>query len=261
MNVRKFIAVNAREALRKVKETLGPDAIILSNRGVPGGVEIMAVAARDMAMIVPAADEPVRQNPPRTAAYPEEDGYRVSLSTSAAASHRKAEVAPPPQQPIRPAPAPARPVSRPAPASAPVNASIPRPGSLRQAGLDAPRAPQAAGPVPTVNARPTPAHHAGAEVVPAAVMEEIRALRKIVEQHLAGFAWGESARNEPVKTEVLRQMLDAGFSPQLARELLAELPPEMDAVQAVAWVRGVADRSLLTLHAEQDIIDKGGFMP
>ncbi len=38
MNVRKFIAVNAREALRKVKETLGPDAIILSNRGVPGGV-------------------------------------------------------------------------------------------------------------------------------------------------------------------------------------------------------------------------------
>jgi len=89
-------------------------------------------------------------------------------------------------------------------------------------------------------------------------MEEIRALRKIVEQHLAGFAWGESARNEPVKTEVLRQMLDAGFSPQLARELLAELPPEMDAVQAVAWVRGVADRSLLTLHAEQDIIDKGG---
>jgi flagellar biosynthesis protein FlhF len=53
MNVRKFIAANARDALRKVKETLGNDAIILSNRGVPGGVEIMAVAARDMAMIVP----------------------------------------------------------------------------------------------------------------------------------------------------------------------------------------------------------------
>ena len=45
MNVRKFIAANARDALRKVKETLGNDAIILSNRGVPGGVEIMAVAA------------------------------------------------------------------------------------------------------------------------------------------------------------------------------------------------------------------------
>jgi flagellar biosynthesis protein FlhF len=44
MNVRKFIAANARDALRKVKETLGNDAIILSNRGIPGGVEVMAVA-------------------------------------------------------------------------------------------------------------------------------------------------------------------------------------------------------------------------
>ena len=52
MNVKKFIAASAREALRKVKDTLGSDAIILSNRSVPGGVEIMAVAARDMAMIV-----------------------------------------------------------------------------------------------------------------------------------------------------------------------------------------------------------------
>ena len=62
MNVRKFIAATARDALRKVKETLGPDAIILSNRGIPGGVEIMAVAARDMEMMVPTAE---RQAPPR----------------------------------------------------------------------------------------------------------------------------------------------------------------------------------------------------
>lgn len=47
MNVRKFIAATARDALHKVKELLGPDAIILSNRAIPGGVEIMAVAADD----------------------------------------------------------------------------------------------------------------------------------------------------------------------------------------------------------------------
>ena len=50
MNVRKFIAATAREALHKVKELLGPDAIILSNRAIPGGVEIMAVAAHDAAL-------------------------------------------------------------------------------------------------------------------------------------------------------------------------------------------------------------------
>lgn len=257
MNVRKFIAVNAREALRKVKETLGPDAIILSNRGVPGGVEIMAVAARDMAMIVPPAEETARPRPSRPVVQ-EEDDYHVSLSTPVAAA--RAPEPPPLQQQrvVRPAPAPFSPASRAPAAPAAVNASIPKPASLRQptAETRAPVAP-AAGPVPTVNARPAAARFE-AEVVPAAVMDEIRSLRKIVEQHLAGFAWGETARTEPVKTEVLRQMLDAGFSPQLARELLTDLHPEMDTVQALAWVRGVADRSLLTLNAENDIIDKGG---
>lgn len=90
------------------------------------------------------------------------------------------------------------------------------------------------------------------------VMDEIRSLRKIVEQHLAGFAWGESARSEPVKTEVLRQMLDAGFSPQFARDLLSELPGDMDNVQAMAWVKGAADRSLFTVGSDADIVDRGG---
>ena len=77
MNVRKFVASSARDALRKVKELLGPDAIILSNRAIPGGVEIMAVAASDMEMIVP---------PPGREAAPRSGGdYTVRLSTSSPA--------------------------------------------------------------------------------------------------------------------------------------------------------------------------------
>ena len=89
-------------------------------------------------------------------------------------------------------------------------------------------------------------------------MEEIRSLRRIVERQLAGFAWGEVARSEPVKTEILRQMLDAGFSPRFARELLAELPRELDAAPALAWVRGRAERGMLTIDGETDIVDQGG---
>lgn len=249
MNVRKFIAANARDALRKVKETLGNDAIILSNRGVPGGVEIMAVAARDMAMIVPT---PAVDTPPPAPMRPAEnvtvdDDYRVLLS---AARARVSGGNPVPQ---------AAPAQRPAPAVRPapqVNAGIPRTGALRN--------PELARPQPAATARPAPAatqaapRKSEAEVVPQAVMDEIRSLRKIVEQHLAGFAWGETARSEPVKTEVLRQMLDAGFSPQLARDLLADLPTEMDSIQAMAWVKGAADRSLLTVGSDADIVDRGG---
>jgi flagellar biosynthesis protein FlhF len=206
MNVRKFIAATARDALHKVKELLGPDAIILSNRAIPGGVEIMAVAAADMETIVPP---PLKERPA-------DDDYTVRLSAeqgSAPARPRPAAFAPPPAFAPRPAPQ-----------------------------VERPQAPSAA----------------KAEVVPMEVMEEIRSLRKMFEQHLAGAAWGETARTEPIKTEILRQMLDAGFSPRYARELLAALPREFNAAQALAWVKSAADRSLLTINGENDIVDRGG---
>lgn len=226
MNVRKFIAATARDALRKVKETLGPDAIILSNRGIPGGVEIMAVAAVDMAMIVPA---PVRD------ASPSVDDYTVSLST------------------------PAQQLNVPKPVPAPETRPVAKSPVLPVTQTTRPLPPLAPRPAPKMDLPPKSATaKTEAEVVPAAVMDEIRSLRRIVEQHLAGFAWGEATRSEPVKTEVLRQMLDSGFSPQFSRELLEDLPRELDASQALAWVKGGADRSLRTINAEHDIVDRGG---
>lgn len=268
MNVRKFIAANARDALRKVKETLGNDAIILSNRGIPGGVEIMAVAARDMAMIVPTQVADTTP-PPRRQPTPEtEDDYRVSLSTA------RAQLTQREQSPVQTQPAAVARPFVPPPAAAPrsagtVNAGIPRTGSLRNLEMARPQQstvamPQSQAPnvpsqpVPRAETQATPPRRTEAEVVPMAVMEEIRSLRKIVEQHLAGFAWGEAGRSEPVKTDVLRQMLDAGFSPQFARDLLVDLPLEMNGLEAMAWVKGAADRSLFTIGNEGDIVDRGG---
>jgi flagellar biosynthesis protein FlhF len=47
MNVKKFTATTSREALRKVRERLGPEAVIISNRSVEGRVEILALAIED----------------------------------------------------------------------------------------------------------------------------------------------------------------------------------------------------------------------
>ncbi|MFA6121527.1 MAG: flagellar biosynthesis protein FlhF [Sideroxydans sp.] len=49
MNARKFIAVNSREALKLVRIELGEDAVILSNRKVNEGVEIVAMAGTELA--------------------------------------------------------------------------------------------------------------------------------------------------------------------------------------------------------------------
>ncbi|PKO88222.1 MAG: flagellar biosynthesis protein FlhF [Betaproteobacteria bacterium HGW-Betaproteobacteria-12] len=263
MNVKKFIAANPRDALRKVKETLGNDAIILSNRGIPGGVEIMAVAARDMAMIAPTTVADMPSQAERRPAHADgDDDYRVSLSSARAQASQPASRHAIPG--LLPSATPRQPASAAAPAPRPaamVNAGIPKNNALRN--LDAGR-PQPAPMMPPTAAAPRPAPvseapaRRPAEVVPMEVMDEIRSLRKIVEQHLAGFAWGESARSEPVKTEVLRQMLDAGFSPQFARDLLCDLPGEMDGIQAMAWVKGAADRSLFTVGSDADIVDRGG---
>ncbi|MDS4016184.1 MAG: flagellar biosynthesis protein FlhF [Candidatus Accumulibacter sp.] len=233
MNVRKFIAATARDALRKVKETLGPDAIILSNRGIPGGVEIMAVAARDMEMMVATPERPTPVRRPEVSAHrPEPPAVAPALPEAA-------------RPPVVAASPPTRFAASPpnAPSSVPA-----RSAALAQR-------PQASD-----EARPEAgsAGKAEADVVPAAVVDEIRALRRIVEHHLAGFAYGDQARAEPVKTEMLRQMLDAGFSPQFARELLAGLPRELEASSALAWVKGSADQCMLTISSDTDVVDRGG---
>jgi len=54
MKVKKFLAGTSREALRQVRHELGPDAVILANRQVADGVEIMALAGADIACLVAA---------------------------------------------------------------------------------------------------------------------------------------------------------------------------------------------------------------
>ena len=48
MKVKRYIASTSKEALRQVKEELGDDAVILSNRKTKNGVEIMALADAEM---------------------------------------------------------------------------------------------------------------------------------------------------------------------------------------------------------------------
>jgi flagellar biosynthesis protein FlhF len=72
MNVKKFTAPTSREALRKVRDALGPDAVILSNRPVDGEVEILALASDDAASVAaPAPDTEMAQPRPSLQVPPE----------------------------------------------------------------------------------------------------------------------------------------------------------------------------------------------
>jgi flagellar biosynthesis protein FlhF len=70
MDMKRFIGPDMRTTLRMVREQLGPDAVILSNRRVAGGIEITAgdgadfgVAAAATAAVPPSREPPAAQAP------------------------------------------------------------------------------------------------------------------------------------------------------------------------------------------------------
>ncbi|CAB5079988.1 flagellar biosynthesis regulator FlhF [Burkholderia cenocepacia] len=59
MNIRKFTGATSRDALRLVREALGADAVVLSNRTLDdGSIEIVALADSDLAAVAPPAARP-----------------------------------------------------------------------------------------------------------------------------------------------------------------------------------------------------------
>jgi flagellar biosynthesis protein FlhF len=219
MNVRKFIAATARDALRKVKETLGPDAIILSNRGIPGGVEIMAVAARDMEMIVPTPEREPHLAARNTVGC-------IARCIARCIAHCVAQRRLPRGNRRSCAPCRQHRDSR-----------MPVPALARAALGGQTLAADGGAAVAIASSQRSEAGGGGGS----GGRDGGDSLAAPDRRATAGrVSPGASPRvPEPVKTEILRQMLDAGFSPQFARDLLADLPRELDAGQALAWVKGV----------------------
>ncbi|MEA3243055.1 MAG: flagellar biosynthesis protein FlhF, partial [Pseudomonadota bacterium] len=61
MKVKRFFAPDMRQAIRLVREAQGPDAVILSNRKVDGGIEIIAALDYDESLLNDGASRTVSQ--------------------------------------------------------------------------------------------------------------------------------------------------------------------------------------------------------
>ena len=242
MNVKKFSAQTSREALRMVRDALGADAVILSNRTVNGSVEVLALASADMASLAePAVEKEVLPQP----------------LVAALAGKRLPAPAP--------APAPA-PLKAPAPAPALVPAQAQARGGSAASAFERLRPTPVAEPVPAAAApverqsAPQPRAAASADNTSAEMrqmMEELRSMRSMMEAQLAEISWGAQHRREPMKATVMREMLAAGFSASLARYLTEKLP-EHDGVDGMAWIKGILMRNLAAAPDENAILDNGG---
>ncbi|AJE98192.1 flagellar biosynthesis protein FlhF [Pandoraea apista] len=86
MKIRKFFAGTCRDALRQIREEIGPDAVVLSNRSVANGVEIVALAEEDLDALA-GGDMPTHRPRPRPAApAPAPTTHALGTHDAAAAS-------------------------------------------------------------------------------------------------------------------------------------------------------------------------------
>ncbi|MBQ5939617.1 MULTISPECIES: flagellar biosynthesis protein FlhF [unclassified Massilia] len=241
MKVKKFTAATSRDALRKVREALGPDAVILSNRPVDGVVEILALDNDDVASLASPAPESEMAQP-----QPHLQHFADPAPLAPAFGARRME---------EPGPAfAARRFEEPAPA--PVFADPAPTYANRRAPEPAPALDMSAMTAMMSAAIAQAKESAAAEM--SGMMNEIRAMRGLMETQLAELSWNATAQREPQKAAVLREMLAAGFSATLARYLIEKMPATKDAADALRWIKTVLARNLTTIANEDDLLSRGG---
>ncbi|MBK8895735.1 MAG: flagellar biosynthesis protein FlhF [Candidatus Competibacteraceae bacterium] len=193
MKIKRLNAANIREAMRKIREELGPDAVILSNQRSENGFEIIAAVDYDEKLLEgmqpPAAlDLRPRRRAADAAAEAEADGEAVT----------------PVEAKLKPAPS-VIPTLRatPAPAAEPVAA--PRPDKAKVVWSQDPLLVE--------------------------MRHELQIMHTLLEQQLSGLAWGELGRQQPHRADLLSQLLDFGCHPNLCLRL-ADAAAERDPARA-----------------------------
>jgi flagellar biosynthesis protein FlhF len=342
MNIRKFIGATSREAFRLVREALGPDAVVLSNRVTEdGSVEIVAVADGDLAKISPKAAAQHRemklrastgnQSPAQSHSQPHAQPHPQSHSQSHSNANPYASgdvfssvfgANPEPLDDLQPEEQPddtsrtmaesnpwliehARRVVQSAAEGAPqraLNASTaiakgmgsPVPvtpqdpaqahGWTREAAQAAARrAEQKIAQLQTQTQPPAaqtassmqegafaglPASAAAAvteairvrmeQVVNDTVMHELSSMRGMMEEHFAGLLWGDRQRRSPNHAALTKRLFAAGFSAQLVRMVIDNMPEIEHAEASMQWVQQVLENNLPVMDSEESMMNRGG---
>ena len=226
MKIKRFVADSMREALAQVRAEQGPDAVIISNKRIDGGIELITAVDYDETLIEGAIARlrPAPEAPARAAA---------------------AVVVPPPAPPVLKPAAVAAPravaTARPAPAAA----------SVRPAQAPVPAAaPVASAPVAALRAV------ASQDEGMLGMRREVETLRSLLQEQLASLAWSDRLRREPQKAQVLRALSLMGLAPDVARALAERVPANHGASTAARIASALLLKHLPTV--DDGILKDGG---
>lgn len=219
MNLKRFMAEDVRAAMAMVREDLGPDAVILSNRKVPGGIEIVAAMDYDESLVSRPA------SPAREFAEP------VPVPAASTQGSRPAEL-----------------VFEAEPAVDALHETGSETHDWDEIGDLEQVARQLREPAPRMD---WPADPAMQEM-----RNEVAEMRKLLELQLASLSWNEHARNEPGRAMILRELTALDLCPELARSLVKDLPKVKDMRSAMKAALGLLAGKIPV--AESELMEEGG---
>ena len=217
MNARKFIAASSRDALKLVRIELGADAVILSNRKVAEGVEIVAVAGSELAHL-----SETRVSGGSTAEVRAQSrSYQRAEGDARATENAKPQL-------------PGRLSAQGANQAAALGAKVLEANTLRESAA-------------TGKPKDTTAEQQ-------TLLSEIKNMRNMMQEQMARLSWSDLQQRDPVRSGLLRDMLNVGFSPMLSRQLLDKIP----ANGGLDWLRRILGHNLRVATVQEDVVARGG---
>lgn len=266
MNIKRFFGKSSKEALSMVRKELGDNAVILSNRTINGGNEIMAFREEDIDALIQEGDN----KPAATTGFAGESDFvshsaifdeeeaplqrHVTHEAKIRPLSQKAEMS---KAVVMPAEKLTPTAPEPVVMSKASTVAAPFARNANEASFDPAQMKMMLNEMRSMrneiaaklneikqsetrlkNTAPQPQ-----EALPTTknnlqksvqnlqmqeVMSELRNMRSAVESKLTSLSWNNIREQNPVKANVLSMLLNAGFSASLSRQLAEKLPNEMN---------------------------------
>lgn len=96
------------------------------------------------------------------------------------------------------------------------------------------------------------------DIVNQKVMSELSAMRGMMEEQFAGLMWGDRQRRSAVNGEVTKALFSAGFSAQLVRMMVDQMPEVENFDAGMEWANQVLGSNLPVLENEDALMERGG---
>ncbi|MCW9012386.1 MAG: flagellar biosynthesis protein FlhF [Gammaproteobacteria bacterium] len=240
MKVKRFVADDMRTAIRLVKEELGANAVILSNRKVDGQVEILAAMDYDEQLINQALDTQLNTNKPGSAAayYEQAAAQRDAMEKQTIASSDMGDTSKSvteqniSEHELAPAAAPA-PVEKPAAGLENSPASV---SDHQAAGLYQSMAQE---------------KHGITEM-----RDELKLLRAMIENQQTMSEWGSLTEKHPLRVTLYKRLTEMGLSQDVCKYLAKGLDNHAHIDQAMQAALKQLVHQLPV--ADDDILNRGG---